>query len=263
MPLFLSLSLALPAVLFAAYQVKRLSTLEWNSEWSYEKHHKCCITEGVLLQTIYWMCLIVALMLVIMDFAALFNWLQDSSLLLPLSQAIQRVYTNPGAFLALLCFLTLTTIIFLRQREAVLDSSKNLASCVWYVLLELPVRLLLDPPYRGLQTLIANSSHNNKVVLNFAFYALLYITLAAAFSNIVWDKVSALGKNSMPPAGLMYVLFYLMAFMANAIGTVFNWFVLHLLGILFVVKCEEEEEETEEKLPLKSVRRIYYTVYYR
>ena len=217
--------------------------------------------EGVLLRSIYWMCLIVALILVIMDLAALFNLILDYSLFLSLTQAFQqRIYTNPGAFVALLCCLALITIIFLRQRKNVLDSSKSLVHYMWYILLELPVRLLLDPAYRGLQTLIADSSYI-KATLYLIFYALLYITLAATCSYLVWDKVSS-GLISRPPAGLVYVLFYLMAFMVNAIGTVFNWFLLHILGILFIVKSEEEEE-IEEELPLKSIRRIYYTVYYR
>ena len=49
---------------------------------------------------------------------------------------------------------------------------------------------------------------------------------------------------------------------ANAIGTVFNyWLLLNIVGILFIVQ-EEEVDGNDEELPLKSVRWLYYTIKY-
>ena len=260
---FLALSLALPAVLFAAYQAKRLLVPEWNSEWSMEWNYEKVHVHGgnnievAFLRTIYWLCLVLALILAIMDLVALLSQLQHFSLYLWISQTLHTFYTQPEVFMATICFLALVSFILVRRWRTALESGKTFVFFTWYTLFELPVKLLLDPAYRSLQ-FIASYSYV-KALSYLAFYAVLYIVLGVVCSNLIWDKASHF--DFKPSLGLIYLLFYLTAFMANVLGSVFNWLLLHSVGVLFTIKSDKID--LEEELPLKSVRRIYYTVYRR
>ena len=127
---------------------------------------------------------------------------------------------------------------------------------IWYALIELPVNMLLSPAYKGL---IFLTTSYFKASLYLAFYSALYIALAVAYSQFIWRKSTSLKP---PPLGLMYLLFYVVALTANAIGTVFNWLLLNIVGILFIIEEDKQDTSDEGELPLKSVRRLYYTIKY-
>lgn len=252
MPHFLALSLALPAVLFAANQAKRLLLREWD-DWNSEKEHHHKVIESFILQTIYWLCLVLALILVILDFMAIFEQFPPN---LWFTQALQTIYTHPEIFAVSLGFLALVIVILIRQQRTMFVWAELFTWFTWYTLLELPVKLIVDPAYRGLETLQKTSSHYRKTALYLTFYTLVYIMMAGLHVHLIWEKSSEL--NSWPSAGPIYMLFYIMAFVVNMIGTVFNWVFFELVGVLFVV--ESHKEETEEELQIRSVCRIYYSI---
>ena len=255
---FLELSLALLAILFAAYQVKRLLSTEWNGKWKTDKEQvpHGNNAESFILLAIYWLCLVLALIVVMTDFMLLFKQLHDfSSMLTWMFQTSENVYTHPRNSIVVLCLLVLTFVVLSRQRIKVLEFIETSASFAWYVLLELPVKVLLDPPYRGLEIL---STNRFKAYLYLSFYTLLYIVLVVASTRLIWESLPEANSRTMP-IGLMYIVFYTMTFVANAVGSVFNWIVLHSFETFFTVDSEAREEE---ELPIKSVRRIYYTIRY-
>lgn len=248
----LVISLALPAVLFAAYQAKRLLLTEWISD---KEHHRN-FTESFILQIIYWLCLFLTVILAILDFVAIF---EQFSVNLWYTQVLKTIYTHPEMFAVSLGFLTLATIILIRQQGRMFALTELITWFTWHTLLELPVKLILDPAYRGLEILTKTSSHYYKAPLYFAFYTLLYIMMAGVYVHLIWEKASEL--NTWPSPGPIYTLFYMMAFVLNVVGTAFNWMLFNLVGVLFVV--ESNKEETEEELQVKSVRRIYYSIHFR
>ena len=254
---FLELSLALLAILFAAYQVKRLLVTEWNGKWTTDRERvpHGNDAESFTLLAIYWLCLVLALIVVMTDFMLLFKQLYDFSLLTWIFQTFENVYTHPRNSIVVLCLLVLAFVVLSRQRIKVLEFIETAASFAWYVLLELPVKVLLDPPYRGLEIL---STNRFKALLYLSFYTLLYIILVVTSTRLVWESLPE--ANSSPvPIGLMYIVFYTMTFVANAVGSVFNWIVLHSFETFFTIDSEAREED---ELPIKSVRRIYYTIRY-
>ena len=255
---FLALSLALPAILCAAHLVRRLLTTitEYNIKKEILKGEQSVSAENIILQVIYWLCLVTALMMAILIFVFILSDFSQCLWLTQLVQAVEMLYHHPGVFIALLSFLALASILFLRQWRTVLEYTKVLVWSIWYALIELPVNLLLNPAYKGLIFLTTSYC---KAGLYLAFYTTLYITLAVLYSRFIWRKSSDLNP---PPAGLMYVLFYVVALLANAIGSVFNWLLLNIVGVLFIVQKDKEDSNDEEELPLKSVRRLYYTIKY-
>lgn len=252
------MSLALPAILFAAHLAKRLlaAITEYNIKKEILKREHRTIAESIVLQAIYWLCLVTSLMIAILVFILVLSEFSQHLWITQLVQAVEVLYYHrPGALLALLSFLALATILLLRQWESVLEYTEVLVWSIWYALVELPVNLLLNPAYKGLIFLTTSYC---KAGLYLAFYTALYVTLAVLYSQFIWRKSSDLNP---PPAGLMYLLFYVVALMANAIGTAFNWLLLNIIGVLFMVQ-EEEVDANDEELPLKSVRRLYYTIKY-
>lgn len=255
---FLALSLALPAILFAAQLAKRLlaTITEYNIKKEILKREHSTIAESTVLQAIYWLCLVTSLMIAILVFIFVLSEFSQCLWITQLVQAVEVLYYHPGVFLALLSFLALAIILLLRHRKSVLEYTEVLAWSIWYALVELPVNLLLNPAYKGLIFLTTSYC---KAGLYLAFYMALYITLAVLYSQFIWRKSSDLNP---PPAGLMYLLFYVVALLANAIGTAFNWLLFNVVGVLFIVQEEEVDSKDEEELPLKSVRRLYYTIKY-
>ena len=138
-------------------------------------------------------------------------------------------------FLALLSFLALASVLLIRQWKSVIEYSEILVWFIWYALVELPVNLLLNPAYKGLILLTTSYC---KAGLYLAFYTALYVTLAVLYSQFIWRKSSNLNP---PPAGLMYSLFYVVVLMANTLGMMFNWLLLNIVGVLFIVQKEETD----------------------
>ena len=254
---FLALSLALPAILFAAHLARRLwaTITEYNIKKEIMKREHTTITESTVLQAIYWLCLVTALMIAILVFVLVLSEFSQCLWITQLVQAVDVLYYHPGVFLALLSFLALASVLLLRQWKSVVEYTEIVVWSIWYALVELPVNLLLNPAYKGLIFLTTSYC---KAGLYLAFYTTLYVTLAVLYSQFIWRKSSNLNP---PPAGLMYLLFYVVALLANAIGTVFNWLLLNIAGVLFIVQ-EEEVDGNDEELPLKSVHRLYYTIKY-
>ena len=251
---FLALSLALPAILFAAHLARKLWTTiaEYNIKKEILKRENSTTAQRTVLQAIYWLCLVTALMIAILIFVLI---LSEFSQFLWIAQPVEVLYYYPGVFLALLSFLALASVLLIRQWKSVFEYTETLVWSIWYALVELPVNLLLNPAYKGLIFLTTSYC---KAGLYLAFYTALYVTLAVLYSQFIWRKSSNLNP---PPAGLMYLLFYVVALTANALGTMFNWLLLNIVGVLFIVQ-KEETDGNDEELPLKSVRRLYYTVKY-
>lgn len=248
--------MALPAILFAAYQVKRLLVKDWTTTWKNEEQGgDNSDTETRLLLVIYWLCLILATVVIVIDFILLFGKLQELTLLIQISQVWHSAYTSPKTAILLLCWIALSVIVLTRQRIKVLEHADTSLRMGWYILLELPVRMLLDPPFRGLKILSANKI---RTTLYLSFYALLYAALVLVCTSLIWK--SSLQTSLPTPLGLTYVTFYIMAFVASAIGSAFNWVILHSVEALFTVETQKEMEE--EELPIQTVRRIYYTISY-
>lgn len=256
---FLALSLALPAILFAAHLAKRLlaAITEINIKKEIlEKNEHSTFVESSVLRAIYWLCLVTSLMIAILIFILIISEFSQCLWISQLAQVAEMLYYHPGVFLALLSFLALATILLFRHWSSFLEYTEILAWSIWYALVELPVNLLLNPAYKGL---IFLTTSYFKVGLYLAFYTVLYVTLAILYSQFIWRKSADLNP---PPVILMYMLFYVVALLANAIGTAFNWLLLNIVGVLFIVEEKEVDASSEEELPLKSVRRLYYTIKY-
>lgn len=256
---FLTLSLALPAILIAAHLAKRL--LASIADYTIKKEivvkiEHSIFVESTVLQAIYWLCLVTALMIAVLIFVLVLSEFSQYLWITQLVQAVEVLYYHPGVFLALLSFLALATILLFRHWSSVLEYTENLVWSIWYALVELPVNLLLNPAYKGLIFLTTSYC---KAGLYLAFYTVLYTILAILYSQFIWRKSADFNP---PPVVLMYLLFYVVALLANAIGTAFNWLLLNIIGVLFIVQEEEVDVNDEEELPLKSVRRLYYTIKY-
>ena len=258
---FLALSLALPAILFAAHLAKRLlatiTEVNIKKETLKENEHST-FAESTVLRAIYWLCLVTSLMIAILIFILVISEFSQCLWITQLAQVTEMLYYHPGVFLAMLSFLALATILLLRHWSGsrVLEYTEILAWSIWYALVELPVNLLLNPAYKGLIFLTTSYC---KAGLYLAFYTALYVTLAILYSQFIWRKSAELNQ---PPIGMMYLLFYVVALLANALGTAFNWLLLNIVGVLFIVEEKEVDASNEEELPLKSVRRLYYTIEY-
>lgn len=255
---FLALSLALPAILVAAHLAKRLlaTITELNIKKETLKREHCTFAESTVLQAIYLLCLVTGLMIAILIFILVLSEFSQFLWITQLAQAVEVLQYHPGVFLVLLSFLALAIILLLRQWSSVLEYTEFLVWSIWYPLVELPVNLLLNPAYKGLIFLTTSYC---KAGLYLAFYTALYVTLAMLYSQFIWRKSADLNP---PPVGLMYLLFYVVALLANAIGTAFNWLLLNIVGVLFIVQEKEVDASNEEELPLKSVRRLHYTIKY-
>jgi hypothetical protein len=255
---FLALSLALPAILLAAHLAKRLlaTITDINVKKEILKREHSTFTESTVLQAIYWLCLVTGLMIAILIFILLLSEFSQFLWITQPAHVVEVLHYHPGVFLVLLSFLALAIILLFRQWSSVLEYTEILVWSIWYPLVELPVNLLLNPAYKGLIFLTTSYC---KAGLYLAFYTALYVTLAILYSQFIWRKSADLNP---PPVGLMYLLFYVVALLANAIGTAFNWLLLNIVGVLFIVQEKEVDASNEEELPLKSVRRLYYTIKY-
>ena len=181
---FLALSLALPAILFAAHLAKRLlatiTQVNIKKETLRENGHSTFAEESAVLRAIYWLCLVISLMIAILIFILVISEFSQCLWINQVAQVTEMLYHHPGVLLAMLSFLALATILLLRHWSGsrVLEYTEILAWSIWYALVELPVNLLLNPAYKGLIFLTTSYC---KAGLYLAFYTALYVALAILY----------------------------------------------------------------------------------
>ena len=202
------------------------------------------IIEKCILLIIYWVFLTLMITLTISIVSLFFTHLLDTSQF----KWIARVYGNMCESLTMLLHqkklvpLLLGSMYFVfmyyRQGRGIVVCIKTLAWIIWYVSLELPVRLMLDPPSRSWSYFQSSSSTDRRAILCAVFYPLLLTVAAITCSKLLWIQYE---ESENVPIGLIYVLFYAMAFTVCVIGLLFNWTFAHRRENLFTVDTQDDE----------------------
>ena len=252
--------LALPIILYVAYQAKWVLM----SERGQVRRGGPNIIERTTLQVIYWICIVVAMAFTLFISLLFFKHMVDLFLFIWVTRPSQIVKLvsfinlNGTIFFLLLCFLVLF-IVFSLQRRASFGSAETFLMSSSYMLLALPIKLILDPPYRAIHYFTLSCCRK---YFSLAFYATLYSTLAVMYGVFIWNVASM--DSNIPVIVPIYLLFYILAFVAYLLGTAFNFIVKYTEGIIFSVR--EMSNPDEEILASKNNnvrrKRIYYTVEY-
>ena len=255
---FVALCLVVLIILFIAYQTKRL-IVAGTSTMTKEKTRRSppYVIEKGILHIIYWVYLVLAIILTIIVFSLFFTHLVDTSQFTWYAHAYEKMCKSLTMLLDQLNLEILTSLllssiclafIYYRQgRGNLLICIKTIAWITWYVSLELPVRLMLDPLYRGW---IYFTLSNRRAVFCAVFYSLLFTAMAIKFTQLLWTHYT---ESGIVLIGLICVLFHAMAFILYVIGTIFNWTLAHIVGVLFTVHTQDDDNPHNMSI----VRRVF------
>ena len=173
--------------------------------------------EMIVLELVYSIFLLITLTLVMTGFLPLFQQLPDICQFKWISDS----EASPKHFIPLtICMV----FVFIQQQGAVLVCLRSIKSNSWYMLLELPVRLILDPYYRGMGYVSITSSYC-KCCFYKVVNLLLYIAVAVIYTYIIYTW-SYSSQSILTVIGLMYCLFYVMALVVCALGKALTWILV-------------------------------------
>ena len=225
---FLGLCLALAGVLMAANQVKRIlaSRNHPNASCTSILH---CFIESIILYVVYWLSLALALILVFSVFAlALQNLVVNNLEHLQIFEkgfvtVIPKYFDlDSSSIITPLLFLVLVMLI-----------SWKWALVIAYTkyLVQLPFRLVMDPPHALYNRHRRNDRSNVKADLCLAIHCLVLYTLIGVPCAYLIQKSSYV-ELTMPHRGIGFIviLFYVIALLAYALGTIINLILTWLTG---------------------------------
>ena len=260
----LVMCLCLPIILFVAYQAKQL--IKPDRQFETVRRRSSAIGTATL-QSIYWLCIILALIFMFFVLALFFNHMVDVSEFIWVTQKPHLVnilssvdFDTIVRVLILFPLYLLALVFVLRLHwKQFLKWAKILAWFCLYASVILPAKLLLNPPYRAWLYCHTTSSCC-KGSVSTAFYATFYTALVATHGYLTWTTSSDSNAHLIR---ILLVPFYTATVVAYVTGTVFNWMIMNIEGFLFTVRDDHDSHDEVDSHEISTRQnRIYYTIQY-
>ena len=211
--LFLGLCLALGGILLAAHQTKRLLSSRnhpANSSCTTILHY---FVESLILYIVYWLSLVLSLILVLSVFILAFQ-----NLIMSKIETLQ--IREKLIFISNYVDLSFTiTLSLLLPLAILLCWQRNTAIAYVKYFVQLPLRLMMDRPSALLNR---HSSSYIKASIILTLHSLLVYTIIGLLCIYLFQQLQAESTTLQYGIGVCIILFYVLALLSYALGTLVN-----------------------------------------